>query len=42
MFDTYRASKTLAFARYSLAYLLYHYCKVEANKQYQMADWRIR
>ena len=42
MFDTYQASKLLSFSRHSLAYLLKHYCSVEADKQYQLADWRIR
>ncbi|CAD5115625.1 DgyrCDS4582 [Dimorphilus gyrociliatus] len=42
MFDTFPASKQLGLARYSLAFLLKHYCQVEANKQYQLADWRIR
>ena len=30
------------FFRLSLAWLLEHYCKVYADKQYQLADWRIR
>lgn len=42
MFDTFPASKQLGLARYSLAFLLKHYCQVEADKQYQLADWRIR
>jgi len=42
MFDTYQASKTLGLARHSLAFLLDLYCQVKANKQYQLADWRIR
>lgn len=42
MFDTYQASKLLGFARLSLAHLLYRYCKVEANKEYQLFDWRKR
>ena len=29
-------------SRHSLAFLLHHYCGVEANKKYQLADWRIR
>lgn len=42
MFDTGQASKQLNFAHYSLAFLMKHYCKVEVNKKYQLADWRIR
>nr|CAD7263162.1 unnamed protein product [Timema shepardi] len=42
LFDTHQAAKALDFPHLSLAYLLQHYCKVTANKQYQLADWRIR
>ncbi|XP_013416312.1 exosome component 10-like [Lingula anatina] len=42
MFDTGQASRVLNLARYSLAYLLQQYCQVEADKQYQLADWRMR
>ena len=42
MFDTGQAARTLNEARYSLAHLLKKYCNVEAQKQYQLADWRIR
>nr|CAD7456538.1 unnamed protein product [Timema tahoe] len=42
LFDTHQAAKALNFPHLSLAYLLQHYCKVTANKQYQLADWRIR
>ena len=42
LFDTSVASHTLAMPRHSLAYLLAHYCRVEADKQYQLADWRVR
>ena len=34
--------QVLAFPRFSLAYLLKHYCDIDADKQYQVADWRIR
>lgn len=27
---------------FGLAFLLQHYCGVTADKQYQLADWRIR
>ena len=42
LFDTYHASHMLELAQHSLAYLLKFYCDVSANKQYQLADWRIR
>jgi exosome complex exonuclease RRP6 len=42
LFDTYHAAKLLGFAQLSLAFLLRHYCHVIADKQYQLADWRIR
>ena len=42
MFDTSQASRVLGLVRHSLAYLLKLYCNVEADKEYQLADWRIR
>ncbi|XP_065661532.1 exosome complex component 10 isoform X2 [Hydra vulgaris] len=42
MFDTGQAARTLHEDRFSLAYLLSKYCNVDAQKQYQLADWRIR
>lgn len=42
MFDTYHAAKLLNFAQLSLAFLLRHYCQVMVDKQFQLADWRIR
>jgi exosome complex exonuclease RRP6 len=42
LFDTYHAAKLLGFAQLSLSFLLRHYCQVIADKQYQLADWRIR
>ena len=42
MFDTGQAARVLNEERYSLAYLLHKYCQVEAQKQFQLADWRIR
>eukprot|EP01119_Soliformovum_irregulare_P017014 TRINITY_DN500_c8_g1_i1.p1 TRINITY_DN500_c8_g1~~TRINITY_DN500_c8_g1_i1.p1 ORF type:complete len:786 (-),score=221.82 TRINITY_DN500_c8_g1_i1:148-2421(-) len=42
MFDTGQASRVLDLPRFSLAYLLQQYCNVVADKQYQLADWRIR
>lgn len=42
MFDTGQASRVLNYERFSLAFLLKKFCDVTANKQYQLADWRIR
>ncbi|OQR91103.1 exosome complex exonuclease RRP6-like protein [Achlya hypogyna] len=42
MFDTGRAARCLQYPRFSLAYLLQTHCAVTADKQYQLADWRIR
>jgi len=42
MFDTGQAARTLQEARFSLAHLLHKYCNITAQKQYQLADWRIR
>ncbi|KAJ3702430.1 hypothetical protein LUZ61_006135 [Rhynchospora tenuis] len=42
LFDTGQASRVLQLERNSLEYLLHHFCNVEANKEYQNADWRLR
>jgi ribonuclease D len=42
LFDTGEASKVLGLKKYSLAYLLKHYCDVETDKKFQLADWRQR
>lgn len=42
MFDTHQAAKRLGFARLSLAFLLKHYCEIDADKSLQLADWRMR
>ncbi|GAM21379.1 hypothetical protein SAMD00019534_045540 [Acytostelium subglobosum LB1] len=42
MFDTGQASRILEFPSASLAFLLRFYCNVDANKKFQLADWRIR
>ena len=42
LFDTGQASRVLGLPKYSLAFLLDYCCKVQADKQYQLADWRIR
>ncbi|XP_047161120.1 protein RRP6-like 2 isoform X1 [Vigna umbellata] len=42
LFDTHQASKLLGLERNSLEYILYHFCEVTANKDYQNAEWRLR
>ncbi|XP_076019569.1 exosome complex component 10 [Genypterus blacodes] len=42
MFDTHQASRALNLARHSLDHLLKHFCSVESDKRYQLADWRVR
>lgn len=42
LFDTHYAARALGYPGGSLAYLLKRFANVEAQKQYQMADWRIR
>ncbi|XP_011189712.2 exosome component 10 [Zeugodacus cucurbitae] len=42
MFDTHQAAKALNYARLSLSYLLKHYCDLDVDKTFQLADWRIR
>nr|XP_018902827.1 PREDICTED: exosome component 10 [Bemisia tabaci] len=42
MFDTHQAAMLLNFSQLNLAFLLKHYCQVDANKHFQMYDWRIR
>ncbi|XP_077370820.1 exosome complex component 10 isoform X1 [Festucalex cinctus] len=42
LFDTHQASRVLNLARHSLDHLLKHYCNVDSDKRYQLADWRIR
>ena len=42
MFDTGQASRILQLRSAGLAHLLFTYCKVNADKQYQLADWRVR
>lgn len=42
MFDTHQAAKRLGLARLSLAFLLKMYCNIEADKTFQLADWRMR
>ena len=42
MFDTGQASRVLEYPKFSLAYLLDYFCSVKADKQFQLADWRVR
>lgn len=42
LFDTYHASRALRYQSASLAFLLLKFVNFEAQKQYQMADWRAR
>ncbi|KAG0200226.1 exosome nuclease subunit [Mortierella sp. GBA30] len=42
LFDTYHATKLLEFGSHSLAHLLKLYADYDADKRYQLADWRIR
>ncbi|QIX00371.1 hypothetical protein AMS68_005888 [Peltaster fructicola] len=42
LFDTYAAARALGYTHASYAYLLKSFTDVDAKKQYQMADWRIR
>ena len=42
LFDTYLAMKQLNFQQFSLQSLLAHYCDLNLEKKFQLADWRIR
>lgn len=42
MFDTYHAAVALGYPKRSLKFLLEKFAKYEADKKYQMADWRLR
>lgn len=42
LFDTYHACVSLDYPGKSLAYLLKRHVDFDADKKYQMADWRIR
>jgi exosome complex exonuclease RRP6 len=42
LFDTFHGCRALRYPGASLAFLLLKFCNFEAQKQYQMADWRIR
>jgi exosome complex exonuclease RRP6 len=42
LFDTYHAARALHYQGAGLAFLLYKFVNFNAQKQYQLADWRIR
>ena len=42
MFDTGQASRLLQYPHFSLSYLLKTFLNIQAQKQYQMSDWRQR
>lgn len=42
LFDTYHAARALGYPQASLASLLSRFVNFDADKKYQMADWRIR
>ncbi|OCK81478.1 hypothetical protein K432DRAFT_403756 [Lepidopterella palustris CBS 459.81] len=42
LFDTHHAARALGYAGGSLAFLLQKFVNFNAQKQYQIADWRIR
>ncbi|XP_063633302.1 exosome complex component 10 homolog [Cydia splendana] len=42
LFDTHQAARALNCSSNSLKHLLWQYCQVDADKKYQLADWRIR
>lgn len=42
LFDTYHAARVLHYQGAGLAFLLYKFVNFNAQKQYQLADWRIR
>lgn len=42
LFDTFHAARSLGYPGASLAYLLDRFVQFKAQKQYQIADWRVR
>ena len=42
LFDTHHASRVLSYAGGSLAFLLKKFINFDADKKYQLADWRVR
>lgn len=41
-FDTHFASRALGYQQHSLAFLLKKFVNFDADKKYQLADWRVR
>jgi len=39
---TGQAARTLNLPRFSLDFLLRHYCGITTDKRFQLADWRVR
>jgi len=42
LFDTGQAARVLEAGGLGLGHLLNHYCNIQVDKKYQLADWRIR
>jgi len=42
MFDTGQATRVLNYPSFGLAYLLKKFCNFDAQKEFQVADWRVR
>ena len=42
MFDTCQAARLLKMSQFSLFFLVKHYCGKMLDKQFQLADWRVR
>jgi exosome complex exonuclease RRP6 len=42
LFDTFYASTALQYSGKSLAFLLKKFVDFDADKKYQLADWRLR
>lgn len=42
LFDTGQAARSLGYPSAGLAYALYRHCNINANKAFQLADWRLR
>ena len=42
LFDTHYACDALNYPGKGLAFLLKKFCDFDADKKYQMADWRLR
>lgn len=42
LFDTGQAARVLGYPSAGLAYALYRHCNINANKAFQLADWRLR